>query len=190
MSYGRQPGYEKQDGAYGTHGSYASFGGIAPYTVHVAHTAYASWGARVGGVLIDTLIAAPGYGIGLLLANATSTPVTVDPNTFAVHGGPNYDFLVVGFLVTLFIWCLNLVGQGITGSSVGQRVFGIRIVRWQSGQPIGFRLALGHYLAHVVDLPLLLGFLWPLWDREGQTFADKACGVVVLTIRHPGNHAR
>jgi uncharacterized RDD family membrane protein YckC len=163
----------------------------APHnTVHVAHTAYASWGARLGGALLDAAIAAPGYGIGILLADATASHITVDPATFAVRGGPNYNFLFVGVLVTLFIWCLNLLLQGRTGSSVGQRVFGIRIVRWQSGQHIGFRLALGHYFAHALDFPLLLGFLWPLWDREGQTFADKACGVVVLTIRHPGNHAR
>jgi uncharacterized RDD family membrane protein YckC len=190
VSYGRQTGYEQQDGAYDSYGSYASLGGFPPYTVHVAHTAYASWGARLGGAVIDVLIGAPGYVLGYFLAYATGSPTTVDPATFAVHGGPDYDFLFVGFLVTLVIWCLNLLRQGVTGSSVGQRVFGIRIVHWQSGRPIGFRLALGHYLAHVLDFPLLLGFLWPLWDRERQTFADKACGVVVLTIRHPGFHAR
>jgi uncharacterized RDD family membrane protein YckC len=190
VSYGRQTGYEQQDGAYDSYGSHASFGAFPPYTVHVAHTAYASWGARLGGAVIDVLIGAPGYVLGYFLADATGSPTTVDPATFAVHGGPNYDFLFVGFLVTLVIWCLNLLRQGITGSSVGQRVFGIRIVHWQSGRPIGFRLAVGHYLAHVLDFPLLLGFLWPLWDRERQTFADKTCGVVVLTIRHPGFHAR
>ena len=187
MSDGRQTGYQQQDGAYDP---YAPFGGVPSYTVHVAHTAYASWGARLGGALLDALIAAPGYAIGLLLADATGSPVTVDPTTFAVHGGPDDNFLFVGVLITLFIWCLNLLRQGVTGSSVGQRVFGLRIVRWKSGRNLGFGLALGHYFAHALDFPLLLGFLWPLWDREGQTFADKACGVVVLTIRQPGAHAR
>ena len=151
---------------------------------------YASWRARLGGALLDALIAAPGYGLGLILADTTGSPVTVDPESYAVRGGPNNGYLFVGVLLTLLIWCVNLLGQGVTGSSVGQRVFGVRIVRRESGRPLGRRLAVGHYLAHLLDLPMLLGFLWPLWDRESQTFADKACGVVVLTIRQPGAHAR
>ncbi|WP_414641846.1 RDD family protein [Actinocrinis sp.] len=158
--------------------------------MHVAHTAYASWGARLGSALLDALIAAPGYGFGLILADATGSPVTVDPNTYAVRGGPDDRYLVVGVLITLLIWCLNLSRQGVTGSSLGQRVFGVRIVRRESGRPPGRGLALGHYAAHLLDLPWLLGFLWPLWDRESQTFADKLCGTIVLTIRQPGAHAR
>lgn len=36
-------------------------------------------------------------------------------------------------------------------------------------------------LAHLLDfLFVCLGFLWALWDREKQTFADKICGTVVI----------
>lgn len=192
MSYGPQTGYEQQDGAYS---SYAPFADVPAYTAHVVHPAYAppayaSWRARLGGALLDALIAAPGYGFGLILADATGSPVTVDPNSYAVRGGPNDWYLVVGVLAMLLIWCLNLLRQGVTGSSVGQRVFGVRIVRREDGRPLGLGLALGHYLAHLLDLPMLLGFFRPLWDRESQTFADKVCGTVVLTIRRPGAHAR
>jgi uncharacterized RDD family membrane protein YckC len=29
-------------------------------------------------------------------------------------------------------------------------------------------------------IPFFIGFLWPLWDRRRQTFADKLLGTVVL----------
>ena len=184
MSYGQQPGYEQQSGPYS---AYVPFGGVP---VYIAHAARASWRARLGGAVLDALLAAPGYGLGLILADATGAPVTVDPHTYAVRGGPDDRFLVVGFLVSLLIWGLNLWRQGATGSSVGQRAFRVRIARQADGRPLGFGLAVGHYLAHLLDLPLLLGFLWPLWDRERQTFADKVCGTVVLSLRQPGAHAR
>lgn len=39
-------------------------------------------------------------------------------------------------------------------------------------------------IAHVLDaLPILLGFLWPLWDAKKQTFADKVCGTLVIKSR-------
>jgi len=160
MSYGQQPGYEQPGAPYnpGPYSAYAPFGGAPTYAA-TAHAARASWGSRAGGAVLDVLIAAPGYGLGLILADATGSPVSVDPNTFAVRGGPDDRCLAVGVLAILLIWGLNLLRQGRTGSSLGQRAFGVRIARQTSGEPLGFGLAVGHYLAHLLDLPLLLGFL-------------------------------
>jgi len=35
----------------------------------------------------------------------------------------------------------------------------------------------------VFDWPGPLGFMWPLWDPLGQTFADKVTGTVVVRVR-------
>ncbi|MFT3875530.1 MAG: RDD family protein [Propioniciclava sp.] len=53
----------------------------------------------------------------------------------------------------------------------------------RNGEPaMMVRVALRGF-AHLLDaLPFGLGFLWPIWDRRGQTFADKLCGTVVRRI--------
>ena len=35
-------------------------------------------------------------------------------------------------------------------------------------------------LLHIVDSICYIGYLWPLWDRKRQTFADKILKTVVL----------
>ncbi|MGH6655497.1 MAG: RDD family protein [Actinocrinis sp.] len=156
--------------------------------------AYASWGARLRATVIDLLVAAPGYALGIVVADATGSPGTVDPHSFAVSGGLDNRFLAVGVLVTALIWVLNLLCQGRTGASLRQRAFGLRIVRRRDRRRLGVRLALGHYLGHclghLLDLPFLVGVLRPLRAGDGQTYADLVCGTVVLTGRQPGGHAR
>lgn len=34
-------------------------------------------------------------------------------------------------------------------------------------------MALLRDVAHILDAILCVGFLWPLWDRKRQTFADE-----------------
>ena len=52
------------------------------------------------------------------------------------------------------------------------RSFGIKVVDRDGADPGPWRL-LGRDVAHLLDtLPLLLGWLWPLIDGRGRTFAD------------------
>jgi len=37
---------------------------------------------------------------------------------------------------------------------------------------------------HIVDgLSLFIGYLWPLWDKKRQTFADKIMSTVVVSAK-------
>lgn len=50
-----------------------------------------------------------------------------------------------------------------------------------TGQPITFKQALLRYAAYIVSaLPLGLGFLWILWDKQKQSWHDKIAGTVVI----------
>ena len=170
------PGYQQQQG-YGAAGAYNQYSpyGASPYAGNLA-----SWGQRALGLLIDGLIMSPGWILGLILELATASPITVNQDG-TVSGGANPAYVWFGGLVSLGIGIYLMNLQGNTGSTPGQRVAGVRLVRESTGQPVGFGLAVGHYFAHFVDgLACYIGYLWPLWDEKSQTFADKMCGTLVV----------
>jgi uncharacterized RDD family membrane protein YckC len=71
--------------------------------------------------------------------------------------------------------------QGIKGSSLGKALLRCRLVSATSGRPVGFWVSLVRLALHAVDaLPCLLGFVWPLFDRRRQTFADKLVSTVCV----------
>lgn len=55
-----------------------------------------------------------------------------------------------------------------------------KLVKIETGQPIGFGMAFVRHLCHVLEF--VIGFLWPLWDEKRQTFADKIVGTVVIRV--------
>jgi len=86
---------------------------------------------------------------------------------------------IVGYAV----WNTGL-RQGRTGSSVGKSLSRIRVLDATTRQPIGLWRSVIRQLTHIVDVVTVgLGFLWPLWDRKRQTFADKLASTVVSGTR-------
>lgn len=144
-----------------------------PYGAPQAGGQLAGWGARVGAVIIDGLLVLPAYIvviIGNAIGNAAGT-------LLALVG-------VVG-MIAIGLWNLNR--QGTTGSSVGKKTVGIKIVGQQTGQPIGFGMSILRQLVHFVDSLICgLGYLWPLWDDKHQTFADKIMDTLSVRITEQG----
>ncbi|WP_371744492.1 RDD family protein [Georgenia sp. TF02-10] len=68
------------------------------------------------------------------------------------------------------------------GQSLTHRLVRLQI-RELSGEPAS-RLRMGlRNIAHLADFGSLgLGFLWPLWDLRGRTFADKLVGTRVESV--------
>jgi uncharacterized RDD family membrane protein YckC len=129
---------------------------------------YASWGRRLGGYLLDVLIMLPFYvviGIGAGLGS-----------------GAGNALRVIGYLGAIgFVVWNQIIRQGRSGQSLGKEWVGIRLLRESDGQPIGPGMTFVRAIAHIIDaIPCYLGFLWPLWDKKRQTFADKICGTVVV----------
>jgi Mce-associated membrane protein len=66
----------------------------------------------------------------------------------------------------------RLVLPSITGWTLGRSAAGIAVVA-RDGAPVGPWRLLARDLAHLLDTAaLMLGWLWPLWDKRGRTFAD------------------
>jgi uncharacterized RDD family membrane protein YckC len=141
--------------------------------------AYASWLSRVGAYLLDTLI--------LLIPIAVILGVlfAVNPDDSSAAWG----VLGVAYLITLvlpFVYYTVLQGNE-RGQSYGKRALGIRVVSEQTGGSIGYGRAFGRYAITVVFglfiFPIVLDYLWPLWDSKNQALHDKVVGSLVLRVR-------
>lgn len=130
----------------------------------------ATYGQRVGGFLIDIGIPGGLLAVVLIAALATRDAVVIG----IVYPGA----AAVG--LAFLLWNSGY-RQGRSGQSLGKSVLRTRLVSATSGEPVGFGRAFGRQVAHLVDgIPLGLGYLWPLWDEERQTFADKLYSTLVV----------
>jgi uncharacterized RDD family membrane protein YckC len=69
------------------------------------------------------------------------------------------------------------------GQTLGQMVLGIRVIDYGTGGPIGYRRALIRWVvSYISGIAIFLGYLWMLWDREKQTWHDKAANDVVVPV--------
>lgn len=121
---------------------------------------YASWGLRVQSALVDWFV-----------------PTLIAGIVFRVSSG-----LGVVLYLAAFGWALyNAYLQGEGGQSTGKKMAGTKLVHAQTGQFIGGGAGIGRAFVHIVDgIPCYLGYLWPLWDKQRQTFADKIMTTVVV----------
>ena len=119
----------------------------------------AEWGTRAKGYLIDFLIVfAVQVVVSLFDANLAQ---------------------LVGFAIGLYFGWMT----GTTGQTPGRKVAGVKILREADGQVLGGPMGIVRGLAHFFDvISIGIGFLWPLWDKKKQTFADKLVKTVAIKV--------
>jgi uncharacterized RDD family membrane protein YckC len=118
----------------------------------------ASWGDRVVAFLVDRV---PGFILGAL-------------GTRGALGS------LLSLLGTAYFFYVAYM-EGERGAGPGKRLTGLKIVRASDGQVLGGGMGIVRQIAHVVDsLICFVGWLFPLWDAQRQTIADKLLGTVVL----------
>jgi uncharacterized RDD family membrane protein YckC len=94
--------------------------------------------------------------------------------------GALFSFLLWLVLTVAWLYLGYLVGQ--KGQSPGMAIMGLRCVGQETGQVIGGGMGVVRTIAHVVDsIICYIGWLFPLWDPQRQTIADKLVKTVVLT---------
>ena len=95
------------------------------------------------------------------------------------------DSVGIAYLLSLAInWgYFTYFEGGPRGQTVGKMALSIRVLDLKTGGPIGYGRAFVRQLVRIVSgLVLALGYLWMLWDREKQTWHDKAAGSVVVPV--------
>ena len=138
--------------------------------------AYASWGQRVGAVLLDGLLSSAAVFVVFLVASIAGGVLGLVSDTLgAVVTGLVGLTGYVGILVVLV-----LTGAAPYGQTPGKHIVGIRVVD-TSGHTISKGLAVARYFSTILSaLPCYLGFLWPLWDPEKRTFHDMVVNTRVV----------
>ena len=119
----------------------------------------AGWWARAGAFTIDVL-----FGLGLM---ATILLIGWSAPAWGFWVG-----MILAGAVLLAVLVNRLLLPAALGWSLGRSLFGIAVVR-RDAEPIGPWRLLVRDLAHLIDtVPFFLGWLWPLIDSRGRTFAD------------------
>lgn len=110
----------------------------------------------MAAAFVDTLILS---GVAILLS------IVLSPEQSALP-----EFVIV--------FTYEVLGNG-WGGTPGKRLLGMRLVN-AAGEPPGLaRSLIRSVVAGISFIALLLGFLWMLWDRDKQTWHDKAAGTYV-----------
>ncbi|MEK2475992.1 MULTISPECIES: RDD family protein [Streptomyces] len=165
---------------------------------------YASWGARVGALLLDGLMigAVPIilYIIGGVMAASSVSSVTPDYSHCptgdytciqnAANSAVSSSTPVGAIIVMALAWLIAVGGmffliakEGGTGQTPGKKALGIKVIKETTGQPMGFGMTFVRYICRYLNGLLCgIGWLWPLWDEKNQTFADKIVGTVVVQV--------
>ncbi len=139
----------------------------------------ASWGARAGAFALDVF---PGLGaLAAVLLTGWSAPL---------RSWLWWVCAITAALIFLAVAANRLLLPVVTGWSLGRSVAGIRVVGADGSTPGPGRLLLRD-IAHLVDtLPLLMGWLWPLLDSRGRTFADLITRTEVRPVDGPRPNPR
>jgi len=72
------------------------------------------------------------------------------------------------------------------GQTLGKKALGIRVRNVEQDRAIGYGSSAGRYFITVAFgifyVPLLLDYLWPLWDKQHQAFHDKVASSIVVRV--------
>lgn len=121
----------------------------------------ASWPARAGAFVVDVLV-----GLGVVAACVLVAWSTAQRDWLW------WLCVSTAAVVLLSVAVNRLLLPAVTGWSVGRALMGIAVVR-RDGTAVGPWRLMARDVAHLLDtLALFIGWLWPLWDGRGRTFAD------------------
>jgi len=132
----------------------------------------ASFGRRLAARLIDTVILSVAM-VGLIAIAAF----------FAGLGSGFLSFLSVLAIIILGVG-YEVYYIGKHGATPGKKWLKIKVVN-RNGQVPGYGPSWGRYLMQIFASAQIfyLGYLWMLWDPQGQTWHDRVAGTYVVQER-------
>jgi uncharacterized RDD family membrane protein YckC len=111
--------------------------------------------------------------------------------TSLLAGGSNETMMTIGVFLILLAgvglqsYSALVLGMWAYGLTPGKWMLGIRVVKRDTGLPIGFwrmvlRQTIGQWVAAIL---CYLGFLWAFFDANRQGWHDKIAGTLVIRTR-------
>jgi uncharacterized RDD family membrane protein YckC len=159
---------------------------------------YAGWGTRLGGYLIDAVIFIPVLAVLYLALRHTSTlEVHLMTRRNGTHTRRSVSLLAPLITAVLFVIYATVMYGGARGQTVGMMAVGVRVVRDEAHDALGYgralwRASVEQFLRILATVTVILGVIWlldmlfPLWDKKRQTLHDKLAKTVVLRVRPTG----
>jgi uncharacterized RDD family membrane protein YckC len=151
----------------------------------------AGFWVRLGGYLLDQLlyglVALPFVVVGFFVGaqsvrdcSRVGDDIRCEPGEFDI--APLLAGIAIGLAGIVLVAVLYFRALGRTGQTWGRKIVSIRVVRTQTGEPIGVGRAIGRQLfaGFISGQVCYLGYLWMLWDEQRQTWHDKVVDSVVV----------
>jgi len=139
-------------------------------------TPFASHGSRFGAFILDLGFAYIASFMGGMFGAQVAT----------AFAQPHAHVAGSGFLLGWYFWGFGMgfvnmvILQGITGSSLGKMLFGLKVVN-RRGEPMGVALAFGRRVAYYLSvIPLFLGFTTIFFNEKRRAIHDMICETVVI----------
>ena len=144
-----------------------AMGGYMPSSAPAA--AYGGFWIRVVAYIIDIIIL--GVVSGIIDAIFRVNPSDTSSGSYGIASFINF-LIEIAYFAGLWAYM---------GATVGQRIFKLRVVDANTGQPIGIGKALLRWLGLVVSfLVCFVGVIWVAFDGRKQGWMDKIAGTLVL----------
>ena len=137
-------------------------------------------GSYLFGIMLGCLTGLiPGFhvnNVALIALSLSPVAVAVGIPLDAIAG------IIVGILGYLVVIVVYLRALGRTGQTWGCRIVGIKVIRAETGEPLGVWTALGRQLfANIISAYILyLGYLRAAGDKQGETWHDKIVKSAVI----------
>jgi uncharacterized RDD family membrane protein YckC len=158
------------------------YGGYAAQPYAGAQPTYGGFWIRLVALIIDNVIVAipilvlsfiVGIAIGVGTAVNNSTTETTNAAANGVTGILQLLALLISAGYFVFFWS--------TGQTLGMRLFHLRVVDANTGQPIGVGRSVLRYIGFIISsLVCYIGLIWAAFDSRKQGWHDKMAGTVVL----------
>lgn len=141
---------------------------------------YASVGTRFGAVVVDNIIMyVVQTAVNVVLMG--SMGAVADPTNPTAGLGAGFFLSIVANLLIGALYEGLMVGK--TGSTLGKKALGIKVVR-PDGSPVSMGQAFGRHFARIPSgMILMIGYLMAFWDDERRSLHDRMAGTRVITTR-------
>jgi uncharacterized RDD family membrane protein YckC len=160
-----------------------------PMPYFAAGKTYGGFWIRLVARIVDSIIIGIPlgviFGVFVVLAGgiASTATNTTDQNAQAAVGlGLIGVWLLIAILASVGTVVYFVYFWGTSGSTLGMRLFKLRIVDADTGAPIGIARAIVRYLMSIVNsLACYIGWIWVAFDPRKQGWHDKVANSVVIS---------
>lgn len=157
------------------------YGGYAPQP-YAPQVTYGGFWIRFVALIIDSVIVAIpviilAVIVGAVIGIGTAASNSSTEQTNAAANGATGIVDLLGFLINagyfVFFWS--------KGQTLAMRLFRLRVVDANTGQPIGVGRAILRYIGYFISgIVCYIGLIWAAFDSRKQGWHDKIAGTVVL----------